>query len=443
MNADLRPYAQQSVPRYTSYPPATHFGPDVGGARVGSWLATLPADAKLSLYVHVPYCTEICWYCGCHTFAARRDEPVDDYVETIRRELGLVASSTPAHRLASLHWGGGTPNILSPERFARIARHVEFWFDLDDLVDHAIELDPRSLTRAHAQTYAAFGVTRASLGVQDLNEHVQRAIGRVQPYPVVAESVRLLRDAGIPNVNMDLMYGLPAQTVADVRRTVQLAIDLAPQRIAMFGYAHVPWFKKRQRLIDETALPSAEERLDQAAAAREALLAAGYEAIGIDHFARPTDPLARAARSGAAKRSFQGYALAQGDATVGIGPSAISTLPQGYAQNATDVGSWRRAIETGRLAATRGHAFTGDDLSRAAIIEDLMCNFAADLSARGGAGAFAAEMTTLHDLQEDGLVHLDGSKLTIPEGAQPFARIVAAVFDAYRREAPARYSRAI
>lgn len=443
MDTKLSAYAQLSAPRYTSYPPATHFSPCVNHTSSRNWLAALPAGARLSLYIHVPYCREICRYCGCNTFATRRDEPLDDYVETLRRELDLVASATSAHTLAAIHWGGGTPNILTPERFARIARHIGFWFDLEEIAEHAVELDPRSLTRAHTETYSAFGVTRASLGVQDLNEHVQRAIGRLQPYATVAAAVCMLRGARIPNVSMDLMYGLPAQTVDDVRQSVRLAAELEPERVAMFGYAHVPWFKKRQRLIDEAALPGAAERLDQAGAARDELLAAGYEPIGIDHYARPDDPLARAARMGEAKRSFQGYALREGDATIGVGPSAISSFPGGYAQNATDVASWRRAVEAGRLATTRGHALSAEDLNRAAIIEDLMCHFAADLSRYGGEAAFAVELGALHTLAEDGLVQSDGPRLTIPEAARPFARIVAAVFDAYRRESPARHSRAI
>jgi oxygen-independent coproporphyrinogen-3 oxidase len=443
MNPLLSAYAQQSAPRYTSYPPATHFTAAADRTRFRTWLATMAPESAFSLYIHVPYCHEICWYCGCNTFATRREEPLDDFVETVRRELDLVASATRAHTLASVHWGGGTPNILAPDRFARIARHVEFWFDLGEVREHSIELDPRRLTREQAETYSAFGVTRASLGVQDLNEHVQRAMGRLQPHAQVAEAARLLRSSGIKGLSMDLMYGLPKQTVEDVRRTVRLAIEMGPQRVAVFGYAHVPWFKKRQRLIDAAALPGASERFDQAAAARDELLIAGYEAVGLDHFAEPSDELALAARSGRAKRSFQGYALGYSDATIGVGPSAISTLPQGYAQNAVDVAAWRRAIEAGRLATTRGHELSRDDERRGAIIEHLMCGFGVDLTAYGGEGAFAPEMMALHDLQQGGLVRIDGPKLFIPEAARPFTRIVANVFDAYRQDGSVRYSRVI
>lgn len=443
MDPKLSAFAQQSAPRYTSYPPANYFSANIDRTRSRSWLSALPAHAELSLYIHVPYCREICWYCGCNTFATRRDEPLDDFVETVRRELDVIASATSAHALSAIHWGGGTPNILTPERFARIARHIEFWFDLDRVREHAVELDPRNLTRAQVEVYSAFGVTRASLGVQDLNEHVQRAIGRVQPYARVEEAFGMLRAAHIAGISVDLMYGLPGQSVEDVRRSVRLVADLAPQRVAVFGYAHVPWFKKRQRLIDEAALPEAMERFEQAAAAREELLAAGYEAIGIDHFAQPDDDLAIAARNGEARRSFQGYALGVGDALIGVGPSAISMLPQGYAQNAPDVALWRRAIEAGRLATARGHQLSPEDLRRSAIIERLMCSFTVDLGAHGGAAGFAAEVEALRSLQDYGLVQIEGCKVSIPEAARPFARIVASVFDAYRRDEPARHARVI
>jgi oxygen-independent coproporphyrinogen-3 oxidase len=443
MDTVLSAHAWQSAPRYTSYPPATQFSSRVDLACSRRWLAALSSDAKFSLYIHVPYCREICWYCGCNTSATRRDEPLDAFVETLRRELDLVAAATSAHTLAAIHWGGGTPNILTPERFARIARHIEFWFDLEKIVEHAIELDPRSLTRAQAETYSAFGVTRASLGVQDLNEHVQRAIGRLQPFATVANAASILRAARISSVSIDLMYGLPSQTVEDVRRSVRLAVELGAERIAVFGYAHVPWLKRRQRLIDEIKLPGTTERFDQAQAAREELLAAGYQAIGIDHFAKPNDRLAQGARTGETKRSFQGYALQEGDATIGVGPSAISTFPRGYAQNSADIGTWRRAIDAGRLAVTRGHALSADDVNRSAIIERLMCELGVDLAAYGGTAAFASEMAALGRLQKDGLVHVVGTRLTIPERARPFTRVVAAVFDAYRPDEPARYSRVV
>jgi oxygen-independent coproporphyrinogen-3 oxidase len=440
MNPHLLAYALRHAPRYTSYPSAPHFTSSIDAPVLKRWLEDLPADTKLSLYLHVPYCRTLCWYCGCNTYAARRDEPLEDFVETLGREIALVASASPAHEVAAIHWGGGTPNMLSPERFARILNHLGFRFDLKAIEEHAIEIDPRHLTAELAQAYARAGVTRASLGVQDLNEHVQRAIGRVQPFEIVRRAVDLLRETGVAQISLDLMYGLPHQNVRDVRASAQQAAALSPQRIAMFGYAHVPWFKARQRLIDADALPGAALRFDQAAAAREALVAAGYVPVGLDHFARLDDTLANAAQRGALKRNFQGYVVDPRAAIIGLGPSGISTLPQGYAQNAGEIRTWRNAIAAGRFACTRGHALCEDDRLRGRLIERIMCDFAVDLADYGGWNAFAREQEGLRRLADDGLVAIDGGRLAVPVHARPFCRIVAQAFDAY---ACARHSAAV
>jgi oxygen-independent coproporphyrinogen-3 oxidase len=442
MNPRLASYAERAVPRYTSYPPATHFAAAVDARTYGSWLGELPQESRLSLYLHVPYCRELCWYCGCHTVGTRRNEPVADYVAMLMREVDLVAHAAGSRKVTAIHWGGGTPNILTPADFAHVTKQLAFWFDLDELEEHAIEIDPRHLGADQAEQFAASGVTRASLGVQDLNPHVQRAMGRVQPLEQVAQAVALLRAAGIARISMDIMYGLPGQTLDDVVRTARLARELEPDRVAMFGYAHVPWFKPRQRLIDAALLPDARARLEQADAARREWVAAGYEAVGFDHFAKPGDALALAARAGAATRTFQGYSVSEGDAIIGLGASAISTLPQGYAQNTPDIRSWRSAIAGERFATARGHAFTPEDRKRAALINDLLCAFAADLSTYGGAAAFAEELEALAPLIGDGLAVLQGDILSIPEEARPLARIVAAAFDTYARN-QSRHSPAI
>jgi oxygen-independent coproporphyrinogen-3 oxidase len=436
-------YAERQVPRYTSYPTAPHFTSAVNAATMQRWLSELAPDQALSLYVHVPYCREICWYCGCNTFAAQRDEPVAEYVEALLHEIDLVASLAAARRISALHWGGGTPNMLSPERFELILDHLSARFDFGALNEHAIEIDPRQLTPEQARTYARRGVARASLGVQDFNAHVQRSIGRVQPFDTVWVAVDRLRNAGIAEISMDLMYGLPNQSIADVCTSARLAASLAPQRIALFGYAHVPWFKARQRLIDTSALGDAEHRFNQAEAARDVLIDAGYVPVGLDHFARPDDALAKAAQGGTLSRNFQGY-VADNDnkdtAIIGLGPSAISTLPQGYVQNISDVGAWRKAIGADRLACARGHTLSDDDRRRREIIEGIMCRFDVDLAPYGGWTAFARERERLNALAGDGLVTIHATKLTIPEGAWPFCRVVAQTFDGY---AGARHSAAV
>lgn len=443
MNSRLLSYAERQAPRYTSYPCAPHFSASVDADAFARWLDELALDTRLSLYLHVPYCRQLCWYCGCNTYAARRDESVRDFVDALLDELDLIAATTPARRLVEIHWGGGTPNILSANEFARITSRLGALFDVDKQARHAIELDPRFVDREKCAAYARAGVNRASLGVQDMNERVQQAIGRVQPVEAVRDAVALLREAGVAQINMDLMYGLPHQTTEDLRRSIELAASMAPDRIALFGYAHVPWFKKRQRLIPEAALPGALERFEQAEDARECLEALGYTPLGLDHFALPSDELAIASRQGRLHRSFQGYVLEEADALIGVGPSAISTLPRGYAQNAPEPGAWAKAIAERRLAAVRGHEFCGDDFLRGRLIEQIMCDFEADLALLGGADRCRQELASLADMFADGLLRLRGDRLRLSAAGRPFCRLVAMSFDTYAKRNAARHSRAV
>ncbi len=443
MDPKLLKFAEQSAPRYTSYPTAPHFDTAVDGAVFARWLGELPGDASLSLYLHTPYCKQMCWYCGCHAFAAKRDEPIAEFVEALLVEIDRVADAAAARRVTEIHWGGGTPNILSPARFAAIADHLDQRFDLFSLERHAVEIDPRILTEAHAEAFAAAGVNRVSLGVQDLDERVQQGIGRIQPFETVRHAVDMLREAGIEALSFDLMYGLPHQTRDSVRETAERAASLSPARFSVFGYAHVPWFKTRQKLMDEHALPGAAARFELADTLRETLQAAGYVTIGYDHYARPDDPIAIAARQGGLARNFQGFVETQPDALIGLGPSAISTLPQGYAQNEAEVGAWRTAIMSGGLATKRGKALSADDVHRRALIMRLLCDFELDLQSFGGLEAFAAELAELAPLAKDGLVVVEGARIVIPDAARPFARLVAQAFDAYRDVGAARHSRAV
>ncbi len=440
--------AERSVPRYTSYPTAPHFDAGVGAAEASRWLGELPVGASLSLYLHVPYCAAICTYCGCNTKAVLREEPLDAYVTTLEAEIDLLAAATKARKVEHIHWGGGTPSLLGPARLRRLALRLAERFDLSSVREHAIELDPRTVDEALVACLAAIGVNRASLGVQDLNEHVQREIGRVQPYETVARATQLLRGAGIGAINLDLMYGLPRQSEDDVRRTARQAADLAPARLAIFGYAHVPWMKAHQRLIDAAALPGASARLAQADVARRTLEERGYVAVGLDHFARPDDELAIAAGAGGLRRNFQGYTADRADALLPLGASSIGNLPQGFAQNAPDVGGWRRAIEAGRLATVKGYAVSGDDRLRAAAIERLMCDFALDYGAL--AKAMSGDEAALDDaageldaLSRDGVVIREGRRLRVVEAGKPFVRLAAAAFDAYLRAGRARHSVAV
>ncbi len=435
--------AEQKVPRYTSYPTAPHFSAAVGPEVYGSWLAAVLPDATLSLYLHVPFCTEICLYCGCHTKAAKRRDPIDRYADILAREIDLVGAATGRRKVVHLHWGGGTPSILGEQRLRRLVDTLGSIFDLSALHEHAIELDPRHVTASLAGALADLGVNRASLGVQDFSPRVQRAIGRIQPFDVVAAAVAHLRNAGIGRINVDLMYGLPRQTADDVRQNTQLAATLAPQRIAIFGYAHVPWLKANQRRIDEAALPGSRERIEHARIASETLTGLGYVAVGLDHFARPSDELVIAARGGRLHRNFQGYTTDQADALIGLGASAIGKLPHGFVQNAADIGGYSRAIDAGRLATARGLALSADDRLRAGIIERLMCDLCVDLDAVAGDADFSAELSALQPLADDGVAHIDGRRVTITEQGRPFVRLVAAAFDTYLSREQARHSIAV
>jgi oxygen-independent coproporphyrinogen-3 oxidase len=393
----------------------------------------------------VPYCTQLCHYCGCHTKAVRQRGPVEAYADQLAEEIALVGRQIGGGRVAHLHWGGGTPSLLGEERLAELIETINDAFELAADCEHAIELDPRHVNRALARTLGHIGVSRASLGVQDFGAHIQQAIGRIQPFEVVERAVSELRDFGIERINLDLMYGLPGQTVDDVRRSATSAASLQPQRLAYFGYAHVPWLKTHQRLIDDSKLPAAAERLRQAEAGHETLVSHGYVRIGLDHFAWPDDDLAIAARSGRLHRNFQGYTTDRADALIGLGASAIGRLPQGFVQNAPDVGSYARAISAGRLATVRGIALSEDDRVRGEIIERLMCDFSVDLASLAGRDGpcFGAELEALAALEAEGLACLRGSHVTVTERGRPFVRLVAAAFDAYLPKARARHSVAV
>jgi oxygen-independent coproporphyrinogen-3 oxidase len=430
--------AERSVPRYTSYPTAPHFHAGIGSTDYAGWLAAQDPAATLSLYLHVPFCAAMCTYCGCHTRVTLQQAPIDAYIDSLLAEIHLLAEATPARRVTHLHWGGGTPSMLGEAGLQRVMAAIHQHFDLSNLAEHAIELDPRHLTRSLANKLAELGVTRASLGVQDFNANVQRAIGRVQPFELVQASVQFLRDAGIAAINFDLIHGLPLQGMAGLEHSIRLAHTLAPDRIALFGYAHVPWMKKHQRLIDEAALPGVPERLEQARLARKLLESQGYTAIGLDHFTRPEDPMARAARNGTLRRNFQGYTTDVADALLGLGASSIGRLPQGFVQNTPETGAWRRAVTAGRLPIARGLAMTEEDRARGAVIERLMCDF----TVHPPADLLATAWEELVSLREAGILTLEDGRVTMTAEGAPFLRLAAAAFDVHLSRA-GRHSTAV
>ena len=439
-------YAGRRVPRYTSYPTAPHFTAAIDEAAHRRWLADLHPGTPLSLYLHVPYCEELCWYCGCHTKATRRYAPVARYMETLRAEIALVANRLSG-RLPVRHvaWGGGTPSLVSAADLLSAMELLRTRFDLAPNAEIAMEVDPRMVD---AEALAASGVNRVSLGVQTFDASVQRAINRVQSFAETAAVAERLRAGGIERLNVDLLYGLPHQTVASCVETVRLSLTLAPDRFAVFGYAHLPAMLKHQRLIDEAALPDATERLAQLQAVARTLGDAGYVAIGLDHFARPEDGLARALAAGTLHRNFQGYTDDACPALLGFGASAISALPQGYAQNVVGIADYHEAVTAGRLPTARGMALSGDDALRRSVIERLMCDLAVDLDAVAAdhgatADVFARERAVLHGMERQGLVRLSGATVAVQPRYRALVRSVAAVFDAYLHPEAERHARAV
>jgi oxygen-independent coproporphyrinogen-3 oxidase len=415
-------YAAMRVPRYTSYPTAPHFSQTTGETEYRSWLRDLSADEPVSIYLHIPFCREMCWYCGCHTTVTRRQAPISRYVATLVREIGLVAGAVGRKLpIGHLHWGGGSPTLLSSEDVALIHATFKRCFVLDPVAESAVEIDPRTLSRELATAFGRAGVNRASLGVQSFDPKVQAAINRVQSFEVTAAAVRALRESGIPSINFDLVYGLPAQSVESCLDTVEQALRLQPDRLAVFGYAHVPSFKAHQRKIDEAALPSPADRYEQADAIARALTVRGYQRIGLDHFALPGDSLAVAAEAGALHRNFQGYTVDPCRTLLGFGASAIGRLPRGYVQNAPRIPDFERRVAEGALATVRGHELSLDDRRRASIIEQLMCEYRANFS------GFEAP---LKQLQSDGLIRCNRGTIEVVEHARPLVRAVAAAFDA-------------
>lgn len=442
MSPELLAKYDRPVPRYTSYPTAPHFHGGIGPDNCRSWLAELPPHVRLSLYIHVPFCQELCWYCGCHTTVARRYRPVAEYQDLLLRELDLVSAALGGGRpVGHIHFGGGTPTMLAPDDLRALGERLRERFDVADAAEFAVEIDPRRLTPEAVAALAAIGVNRASLGVQDVNPEVQRAINRWQPFTLVERAVGWLRAAGIRGINFDLMYGLPYQTTARVRASVDAALALRPARLALFGYAHVPWMKRHQRLLEEAMLPDAAERAAQFEVAAARLEAAGYVAIGLDHFALPDDSLALAQRQSRLHRNFQGYTTDDACALLGFGASAISALPQGYVQNAVPIPEYRDAIRKGRLATVRGIRVSADDRLRRGIIERLMCDFAVDLN--GSAGSLAAELEALEPFRADGLLTVDDGLIRVGPAGRPLIRTICAVFDAHLQRGLARHSRAV
>lgn len=424
------------VPRYTSYPTAADFGPLENGTIERSVAA---ASGDISLYFHIPFCEKICFYCGCNTSAAGRRQRVESYLAALHREIEAVAALLPRDAcIRRIAFGGGSPNAIEPSEFIELidAIHRNFWLEHTEF---SIELDPRTMTSVWGEVIAEAGMTRASMGVQTFAAHCQKAIGREQSDALICRSIDWLRGAGVTSMNFDLMYGLPDQSLEDLHDSLEYSRLLGADRIALFGYAHVPYIVKRQRVIDASVLPDSSKRFAMAELGYSYLASHGYDAVGFDHFARPTDPMGVASREGRLRRNFQGFTDDQSDVLIGLGSSAISGFPDLLAQNEKNNGRYRMVSSQGLLSATHGVVRSPQDRLRGGIVETLLCQGSAALSPC----LLAAAKPGLTLFVERGLAELDGVMLRITPDGRPYARVIASLFDAYRTETQSRFSTAI
>ncbi|MXP26603.1 oxygen-independent coproporphyrinogen III oxidase [Altererythrobacter indicus] len=425
------------VPRYTSFPTAAEFRPGIGPEDFSAALANTHGD--VSLYVHIPFCEKICWYCGCNTGAANRKQRLTSYLDSLHREIELVAARLPSDaHITRLAFGGGSPNAIAPYDFVRLMDQLTLNFRLEDPTI-SIELDPRTLSSDWSEVVSGVGATHASLGVQTFTPRLQEAIGRIQPLCMIEKSTRMLREAGITSMNYDFMYGLPGQTMDDIKESLELAASFGADRVAYFGYAHVPHMIPRQRKIDDSALPDQYERFRMAAFGHHYLTQAGYVPVGFDHFALPGDPLAQAVTAGTLNRNFQGFTDDQAPVLIGLGASSISSFPGLLVQNEKNSGRYRMLLSQKILPAALGVKRSADDQQRGAIIKQLLCQGAARISPE----MLDTALDRLMPYLENNCCHIDDGMLTIAPGGLPYARSIAAAFDPYRQQSPRRFSSAV
>lgn len=430
----------RAVPRYTSYPTAAEFSPAVGPVDHLAALKAVAPGTPASLYVHIPFCKDICWYCGCNTNRSNKVERVASYLEAVETEIDWTARQVGGKvELNRISFGGGSPNALDPVGFVRLVSHILTAFGSSS-PEISVELDPRSLDAEWADLLGKVGARRASLGVQTFDAHIQARIGRVQPAETIELAVSRLRAAGVTSLNFDLMYGLPGQDTAILLDTLNQTLALAPDRVALFGYAHVPQLIARQRRIDATDLPDTADRFDQAARGYDHLVAAGLQPIGFDHFARPDDAIAIATREGRLRRNFQGFTDDQSDVLLGVGATSISSFPDLIVQAEKNPGRYRMRVLSGQPAAERGVHRSADDQERGLVIEDLLCGRPADLSGLPLDGW--AELR-LKPFLAEGLCTLVDDRLTLTPDGLPYARAIASCFDSYRAEGAGRFSSAV
>ena len=443
MNVDieiLRKYNRPG-PRYTSYPTAPvfkrDFSPDDFQKEI---LLTNSEDASrdISLYFHFPFCDTLCYFCGCTTMVTHDRERIDEYLEYMKKEIDLVSGRlSPQRKVTQIHWGGGTPTHLTPDEIIDIAEHIKSSFRIDPEVEMSVEIDPRELTQKHLGTLRHVGFNRISIGVQDFNPKVQRAVNRVQPEEMTLQVIKWAEALEFDSINIDLMYGLPLQTLESFEVTLAKVIQLHPDRLAVFNYAHVPWMKPHQKLIHPEDLPSPEVKLNMLKMTIETLTAHGYAYIGMDHFAKQYDELATAQSEQSLYRNFQGYSTKAGTDLYGFGMSSISQFENIYAQNEKTLPDYYKAIKEGKLATHVGYRMTEDDHIRKHVIMRLMCDLKLsipDVEQRFGISFkkyFSSSIHDLHEFEVDGLVRISSDAIEVTEPGRLVLRNIAMCFDAY------------
>lgn len=413
---------EQPVPRFTSYPPATAFHEGLGSSDYAMALENIKPGTTASLYIHIPYCQKICYYCGCNTGAAGQKRRLDNYLDTLDREIDKVGNMLGGRtKVKNIALGGGSPNAIEPIQFVRLLDRLATIFGTGNPII-SVEIDPRNFTLEWAMAISAANISRVSLGVQTFAPHVQQAIGRIQPLTVIEECMAGLRMRGLDNINFDLMYGLPEQTLDDLSDTVEKTIALKPSRVALFGYAHLPHMIPRQRKIQDATLPDLRLRFEQARLGYSMFTDAGYIPIGFDHFVLPDDSLAQAAQMGMIRRNFQGFTDDNSDILIGMGASAISQFPDTIFQNEKNTGQYRAAINNGQFATAKGVVKSDEDIKVAHLVERLLCDHKVDIISPDYNHDYESCLTNLEELD---LISCKDDQISIPDAARHYSRQIA------------------
>lgn len=451
-NKELIKKYDRPGPRYTSYPPATEFTQEVKSEHyIKKLIESNQRKTPLSLYFHIPFCEQRCLYCGCNVIISHRKGIEIPYLERVYREMEMVSQYLDKDRkVVQLHWGGGTPNYLELEQIKAFFEEIVKRFPIDEDAEISIELDPRYLTDEQIKTIKETGFNRVSLGIQDLDPKVQRAVNRIQPYELIKEKIEKLREAGFESINVDLIYGLPYQTRKSFEETVEKVIELNPDRVATYSFAYIPDVKPHQQLLPRESLPSAEEKLRILEMIIDKFQSAGYVYIGMDHFAKPHDELAVAQRKGELWRNFQGYTTKRGVELLGFGATSIGMLYDSYFQNFKTLREYNNAVDKGEIPILRGYILNEDDFIRREVIMDIMCNLGVDFKKIESEfninfkDYFGKELEELKEMEEDGLIKIEEEKIRILPVGRLLIRNIAMVFDAHlRKKKELKFSRTI